>query len=358
MRVEILERNDAIDIDASQWDRLASDSQNTNPFYERWNLLAALNYLDLDKNVKIVTAYQNGKLTGLFPVIVGKHSLGIRYLSVWQHSQCFLCDPLCFDRNEMQYLLKDVLLKTKTSIIKLPLHSELSFGSSVEHQTISFSYSRGAVKSFNEIDTYFEELPSRSKIENNRVVNRLFNVTSAEYLCSPESSKNWFQLFCRLENSGWKGRAGGSIKSVPEVYQYYNELFKSSDASDKIEFQGLFNRDEVLAISLRLISNNKGFDIKTSYNELFKPFYPGVVLEILNLKALNGAELIFLDSCASHENRLVNRIWPAQEKICNSLYFDRKMVGLLLELLYKIKRKIIQIWLNISNLLSGNKHER
>ena len=53
-----------------------------------------------------------------------------------------------------------------------------------------------------------------------------------------------------------------------------------------MKFQGLFNDKGAIAMSIRLISNNRGFDIKTSFNESRRALYPGVTLEICNMQDL------------------------------------------------------------------------
>lgn len=340
MRVEILTRKEAIKISSEQWDYLSDSSKNINPFFERWCLSPALKYLDCEKELYVVVAYIEDQLSVLFPIHIRRHALRFRYISVWQHSQCFFCEPLCINRNLLYEVIHFVMVKMGLSIIRLPIHEKYAFGQDIDSQSISFPFSRGVVSNFSELDSHFEKLPRRTKLENKRIVNRLFSVTGALYICSrKDEERNWLEDYCQLENSGWKGRTGGSIQSTPDVYSYYQEVYNTAINSGRMEFQGLFNQCEVLAISLRICSKNKGFDLKTSYNEMFKELYPGVVLEIQNLKALSNSAFEMIDSCATPGNRLINRIWPEQRNIQLSYYFDRGFIGRVLRWLYKLKIK-------------------
>ncbi len=339
MRIDILARDEVHNITPELWDGLSESSINTNPFFERWCLSPALKYLDIDEEIFIVVAYKNEKLIALFPLQIRNHYLGLKYLSIWQHSQCFLCEPLCDDREDLYEVLHTVMLKKQLSIIQLPFHTSNSFGQYIEKHSISFTSQRGSVDDFSEIKSHFSNLARKQKSENKRIVNRLFQVTAARYVSSKiEPDRNWLEDYCHIEDSGWKGLQGGSIKSNTNIYLYYKEMCVLATCQNKIEFQGLFNNSETLAISLRIYTKNKGFDLKTSYNEIFKGFYPGVVLEICNLNELSNSKLDYLDSCTASNNRLVNRLWPEQKKIQMSYFFDHGLIGRMLRLLYKIKR--------------------
>ncbi len=106
----------------------------------------------------------------------------------------------------------------------------------------------------------------------------------------------------------------------------------------RVEFQGLFLKDEPLAISFRLVFNRCAYDLKTTYNEKYKHFYPGVVLELFNLKDLENYDINLVDSCTSSDNKVVNRLWPSQRKVYGCIFFSQHPLARLIKLAYRFKK--------------------
>ncbi len=341
MRIEILSRSQASTIDTTQWNKLASNSLFINPFYERWSLLPALEFLQREDDVNVIVAYKEDKLVALFPIKLRKTYFGLRYISLWQHDHCFLCDPLCTDSFVLANIFDHILRKMKVAMMRIPQHSVLSYGQEVDRNSIVFSTSRGAIFNSNEIKTHLDNLPRKIRIENRRITNRLFKETNALYITSMDNpERNWLEDYCQLEHTGWKKKAGGSILSEPSVYDYYSSMYKYAKSSKQIEFQGLFYEQTMFAISFRIISKKQAFEMKTTYNEQYKRLYPGVVLEIMNLLELSNARFKLIDSSTNPNNALINRLWPEQRTIVNSSYFNRRLSGKLLKIIYKIKNRL------------------
>ena len=340
MRIEILAREDISKVDISQWAELAKNSLFSNPFYEHWSLRPALEYLQLTELVYLVVAYEGSKLVSLFPVCLKTSTLGLRYLSVWQHDHCFICDPLCTNSEPFAKIFNYALRKLKASIIRIPQHSVLSYGDKVDNSSVIFTSTRGAIFNTSDIKLHLNNLPSKTRNDNERIKKRLFRETSACYITSAAyPNKNWLTEYCQLEHSGWKKDALGSILSKESVKKYYDEMHRFSKVSEQIEYQGLFIGDTAIAISFRLTTKNQAFEAKTSYSESYKRLYPGVVLELLNLDALSDSRFKFVDSSTHSDNKLINRLWPEQRKLVNSLYFSRKITGKALKAFYRIKRR-------------------
>lgn len=340
MQVNILTHQEAEEIDASQWDSLAEKSTFTNPFFERWSLLPALKFLVNSDKVFVVTAYKDEELIVLFPILIKKHQFGLKYLGIWQHDHCFLTDPLCTSPILLAKIFNRVIRQKQVSIVQIENHSLQSYGRYIDERSEVFQSTRGAIFDPKTAKQHLVTLPRKIRMENKRVRNRLFDKTDARYLTSQNASDlNWLAEFCQLEHSGWKNIAKGSILSNPNVYRYYSAMYEGQGKKGKIQFQGLFSENEALAIAFRIVSNNQAFELKTSYNEVFRGLYPGVVLEIMNVEDLENLDFEFVDSCTNSENHLINRLWPDQRKIYTSLYFHSGFTTSLLKFVYRIKNR-------------------
>ncbi len=341
MQIKILPREQISNVDINQWDTLANSSLFVNPFYESWSLIPALELLQRDDKVYLVAAYTGSKLVALFPIHLKRSYFGIQYLSLWQHEHCFICDPLCQDSSKLARIFNHVLDKMNVSMIRIPQHSELSYGVNVDNSSVVFSSTRGAIFNTADIKNHLDSLPRRTRIENKRITKRLFKETNAVYKTSTDDpNRNWLADYCNLEHQGWKKRVSGSILSDQSVYDYYQCIYDKSKASGRMGFQGISDGDNLLAISFRLTSHDYAFEMKTTYNEQYKRLYPGVVLELLNLIDLSKSKYRFVDSNTSSDNYLINRLWPEQRKLVNSMYFNQRLSGKLLKLLYRLKNRV------------------
>lgn len=332
MKIDILQRSEVDQIVFEQWQDLSNESLYINPFYEPWCLMPALRYLDRQEKVFIVTAYESGRLVALFPVIIKRSRFSVRHLAIWKHSHCFLSDPLCLDESSLPHIIDYVAQRMSASIFQIKDHSPFSSAHEIDRPSLIIRSTRGAIFDPGQIHRKLSTLPRKLRMDNGRIKRRLFERHDVSYQTSGNLVDiNWLEIFCMLEDSGWKGRQKGSIYSNPEVRRYYSEVYSIAIKTGKIEFQALFDGATTLAASFRLISRNRAFEVKTSYNEEFKEYFPGVVLELMNMEAFGGSRYEWVDSCTSPQNRLVNRLWPDRRDIWNSFYFSRGVSGKLVK---------------------------
>jgi hypothetical protein len=331
MKIEILNRTQVNQIDLEQWQQLSNDSIYINPFYEPWCLIPALRHLDPQKEVYIVAVYDNGTLTALFPVFLKSHRLFIRCVAIWKHSQCFLSNPLCLEETPLAEIICYVAKKLSATIFQIKDHTPFFSVHTINLPNVIIRTTRGAIFITREIEEHLKLLPKKLRSENKRIKNRLLKECDATYQTSRSlPSIDWLDTYCKLEDSGWKRQQKSSIYSNPEVRCYYSEMSEDAMKFGKIEFQGLFSGYTTLASSFRIASRNCAFELKTSYNEKFRRYYPGAVLELINLEAIDAQSYVFVDSCTNPGNRLVNRLWPARMDIWNSFYFPNIISGTIL----------------------------
>lgn len=351
MELKIIDRKSIHKIDINDWHRLSEESTYPNPFYEPFILIPALKHLSINRHIKVVCAYKDDCLFALFPIEIIKHKLGFRYISIWKSSECFLCDPLCTNTQGLTLIISRLLRKLQIKILRIDDHSAYSFGRYLDQNSVVFEYERGSVLNTNNVNVDLNNLSRKVRLENKRIKKRFYEKTNAVYLTSKKMPDiNWLDEYCQLEHSGWKKTVKGSILSQPNTYAYFKALCEEGEKQGTISYQGLFikseneteknqNNFESLAISIRVSTHKKAFELKTCYSETFKKYYPGVNLELANL---NDDELLnfdFVDSCAQPDNSLINRIWPSQRKIYSSIYFHRGILGYILKRVYRFKNR-------------------
>lgn len=335
--IEIYNRLEASEIPEKKWNELGRTTLYTNPFYERWNLLPALNHLEKSKAVYLVTVIKQGDLIGLFPVIINKHRLGLKTLSLWKHDHCYLTDPLMKVNIDLVKVLCCVGKSFRTHWSQVDLHSPKLFMGCSKKNINSAYYSRAAILHPANIPNKLLNLPKKLQQDIKRTYHNLESKHCIKY--SKQSSLiDSFERYRELEHKGWKGRAKGSINSSQDTLGYYYDMIKDHSSHHKISFQELLADNISIAMSMRFISKGKMYEVKTSYDESYKKFNPGKLLEVINLDNLATDNFELVDSCTGENNKLINKLWP--DRIClNSSYiFYPTLVSQVLQIIHTSKK--------------------
>src|SRR3954451_9209071 len=78
------------------WEALAADAAEPNPFYEHWMLLPALEAYGAGEDFRCVAVWQDGTLGALFPLRLERRYRGLplQALRSWQHRNMLVATPL------------------------------------------------------------------------------------------------------------------------------------------------------------------------------------------------------------------------------------------------------------------------
>ncbi len=344
MEIRILDRSEVSSIDPDSWDRLADNSCVPNPFYERWHLLSALEHLDLGNEVLVVTAYREDRLVCLFPVVLQRKALLFRYIELWHFCDCLASDVLREPGVTFGPILKEVMNRLQATVVVSPAHVEEGFDLDSDFSYCRTRKRRRAVTQFTSWEGYLQRLPRKYRKESKRILSRLMEKEGVRYVTSEkELSSKWFPLYCDIEDQSWKAKDGRLLSAEIENIHYYEQALERGEAQNKVEFQALLKNDEVLAISFRFKTGRKAFEVKTSYNEKYKSLYPGVVLELMNIRNVLDTDFALVDSCGWH-NKVVERVWPDRIDVYRTVIFKCSIPGQTAKLLYRFIK-----WLRMSS---------
>src|SRR6185503_4857888 len=91
------------------WEALAADAAEPNPFYEHWMLLPALEaYASAGEDFRCVAVWDSGKLGALFPLRLEQRYRGLplHALRSWTHRNMLLATPLVSAKGGAQSLAR------------------------------------------------------------------------------------------------------------------------------------------------------------------------------------------------------------------------------------------------------------
>lgn len=338
--IRLLSRAEAASVDPVAWDGLAARSRCPNPFYERWSLLPALRHLETAADVRVVAVYEGAELVALFPVCVQRRAPW-RYLKIWCFRDCLVSDVLSLSHVALWPILRTVMRRLGAIATISPMHGAGGFDLQPASMLCRFERRRKAVTHFAGWDSYESGLPRKDRKENRRVIRRLTEREGVRYATAAHGLVNgWLPHYLRVEQGSWKIGRGNAIAADPARLAYFRDAIAAGEARGAVEFQGLFDGDQPIAMSFRFMAQSHAFEIKTSYLESQRRLYPGVVLELLNLRdMLEHGDLTLVDSCA-FRNRVVDRIWPDEIPIVNSIVFVDSLAGRIAARMMRVYQKM------------------
>ncbi|WP_159961726.1 GNAT family N-acetyltransferase [Blastococcus haudaquaticus] len=121
--------------------------------------------------------------------------------------------------------------------------------------------------------------------------------------------------FLRLEDSGWKGRAGTALAAAGSHATWFREVTAAWRAQGRLEVLSL----EVAGRSAAMICNvsvgTASFHLKSAYDESLSDHRPGSLLVLHCVETVAGGPFDWRDSCTVPDNTLFNQLWPSRRRL-------------------------------------------
>ena len=106
--------------------------------------------------------------------------------------------------------------------------------------------------------------------------------------------------YCKIESSGWKGRAGTAIHAGNEQGRFYSRLLQKFGARGNARIFELCFDQKVVASRIFIQSEGMVVFLKTTYREDYSSFSPGRLLLYLTLEKLLGDSTVAsIELCAN-----------------------------------------------------------
>jgi CelD/BcsL family acetyltransferase involved in cellulose biosynthesis len=317
----------------AQWDALAAEAAEPNPFYQSWYLLPSLRALDPADRVELLWLEEDGRLIGLMPVRRHPAYYGypVPHLRNWVHDNCFCGLPLVAPGRERQFWRAVLAWCDATAGSSLFLHLMQMPATGPLHQALKAELQaqrRGAVTVVDEErallasnlapEDYFEaSITGKKRKELRRQYRRLAEegVLAVERLRGDEGIAQWIAQFLELEAKGWKGRAGSSLAADPANAALFSASMAGAAERGQLERLALTLDGRPIAMLATFLSPPGAFSYKTAFDEAFARFSPGVLLQHEALAMLGDAHVHWVDSCAAPDHAMIDHIWRERRRI-------------------------------------------
>lgn len=326
------------------WRRLATHAVEPNPFYEPDYLLASAEHIEQDE-IRCLAIFRDGgrdsDLVGLFPLQRASLMKGALIPAFEFYTNDYICstaplidrdDPVgvwqCFfDMLERTPEAPGVLLAPMLPAARGVYHAlERALMSSPRAMTVIERSERAAVESVDDFAAYTKTISSSRLKDLRRRSRRLAELGTIEIrtVDKAEDKPAAFQAFLDLENSGWKGTSGTALASHPQTRQFAEAVFLSHAA----EYDVMTMDGRVIAILANLVRNGVVYAVKTAYDESYKAFSPGVMLDLWSIENLvkNKQRYRRLDSCAI-PGHPIEAFWREREPLVSLALASRPDVS-------------------------------
>ncbi|WP_210207373.1 GNAT family N-acetyltransferase, partial [Rhodobium orientis] len=120
-----------------------------------------------------------------------------------------------------------------------------------------------------------------------------------------------FRRFVELEGSGWKGRKKGAILTKPDALRFFLRTLCDLAEAGQVRIDSLELDGTAIAMSIVTRSGNAAFCWKTTYDEAYARFSPGMLVVMDVTRGLAGDPgIAFADSCTDVGHPLMAHLWP------------------------------------------------
>jgi len=334
------------------WEELAASAAEPNPFFEPWMMLPAMKELGggLDLRVALLYAPDGVRphgpqiLCGVFPLQFNRSYKGlpVSVLTLWRHRYCFLSVPLirkgCVDQVLRSFL--DWIPTQGATLMEFQrVPGEGSFNEALvaamyERHSLSFvddAYVRALLKPATDSDSYFRAAVRRDHRKDiKRRARRLEETGSVVYreLASEEELGAWIEGFLDLEQKGWKGKNGGAFACRAEDRRFFEEVIRAAFSRGRLMMLSLEVNGHPVSYKCNFIANEGSFAFKIAYDESYAYYSPGLLLEIENIRSFHErGDLEWMDSCASPEHPMIDRLWQDRRIIQSVLVSAASRTG-------------------------------
>lgn len=334
-RVVLLARQAVLDgAHDATWTALADRCIEPNPFLEPWYLKPSLAALDPLARVDLLVVERAGEWLGLLPIVPERSYYGrhVPQLRSWVHANAFFGAPLVapdhaagFWQALLAHADRHAGLSLFLHLTGLPLAGPLWRAlltvCAEQRRRIGLVHreDRALLVRGSTPEAYLEAaLSGKKRKELRRQFARLSEQGQVEVSCLRDETGigEWIAQFLALEKAGWKGTAGSALACAPETARLFTAALTAAARLGKLERLTLTLDGAPIAMLATFLSPPGAFSYKTTFDERYARFSPGVLLQRENLALLADPALAWCDSCAAEDHPMIDHIWR-----------DRRAVG-------------------------------
>lgn len=323
----------------SSWEFLAQHAVQRNPAFEANYLLPALKHLAGDSvGVLIVedgSAPEGQEIVAVVPIETKRiYRLPFKTAEIWKHDQCFNATPLISKKHaaDIWAFVCQFLAGDGYSLLSLDTVSAASevddLFANLEKESAVTRFQRdrfrraGFTPETTADDYLMQHVSNSTRKKMHRYLGKMGRVGVVTWERSSNES-DFDQLaedFLRLEASGWKGDNGTALACSESSRSFYKDLVARSSALGKARFLSLKLDGHLVSMISDIQSGSTVYCYKTTYDENFASFSPGLQVEFKNVECLHQDGIVYGDSCTVPGPSSTSRVWGQSVEFQNVIF--------------------------------------
>jgi len=337
---------------AGQLETLARQAEEPNVFHEPWMLFPAIELFGQNTPLCFLLIFSADStvndgasaLCGFFPMQPKSRyrSIPLVHLAFWRHPHCYLSTPL-IHRDHLQPTIEAFLQWFQANkkyalleIKQLSAHGNLheTFEKVLGATKLNYhgrDYDRAILRQENDFDTYLSTHTSahfRKKLRRKRRKLSEQDVVGFPELKHEDELDNWISDFFLLEKSGWKGQTGTALALAKNDRRYFKVIVREAFRRGRLQMQALTLSGQTVAISVNFLAADGGFGFKMAYDEKYRTFSPGVMLDVEMIRNIHRhPRQQWLDSCSDARTTAYDGLFTGRRQIRNLTISNGKVAG-------------------------------
>lgn len=314
---------------APEWEALAADALEPNPFYEHWMLIPALEAYGAGDDFRCLAVWDNGTLGALFPMRLkwGWRGMPLNALRSWRHRNMLTCTPLIRAKAGAQGAARYIAAVVGSGFAPLvefdwiaaggPFFAALTDAMAERHWPwmLTDAYARALlVRGRDPRQSFTSNMKSNLRRWRARLA--ATGPLTPVRLAAGDDLALWTEEFMRLEASGWKGRAGSALACREDDRRFVAAVFGEAFRRGQLQITGLDLGGRPLARHIMLSAGDGSFSFKLAYDETHAKCSPGILAEVENVgQFLDTPALRWIDSNTARESSGYARVWKDRRTV-------------------------------------------
>ena len=300
-----------------QWEDLARDAAEPNPYYEHWMLIPALQAYGV-RELRCIAVWQDGTLAAMIPMQAQRfRGLPIQSLHSYRHRNMLTATPLVRGK-WMDKVVAALLDKTPARALQfdwLPVAGAFygALGDALAERELPWlvadAYERAVLLCDRDPRERYNSNTRNNLRRCQAKLDAIGKVTPAR-LSPGDDLDAWTRDFMRLEASGWKGRAGTALSCREDDRRFVAAVFPEAFRRGRLLLTGLDLDGRPLARHVIFRAGEGAFSFKLAYDEAHAAASPGLLAEVDNVRqCIETPGLRWLDSNTARESSGYWRVW-------------------------------------------------
>lgn len=338
---------------SAEWTALCEEGASNEPFFRpEWFTAFVRNF---ENKILILTVRRGGKLRAVLPLVMKNaalHGIPVRKLQAVSNLQTQRFDLIHgADETERQETVKavwnQIKMLPKWHVLEMRLVKKDSWLNDLLEVAEKENYRTGIWKMDSApyvtlpqgeekeqlFEEYFKGLKKTFQQRLKRNLRQLKEQGKVEFVVTRGYSSELMQKYFDLESRGWKGRRGTAAACDPNVTKLHDDFAREVAEKNALLTYELKLDAKTIAMSINTLNNQQTVFWKTSFDEEYKRFSPGLLIfrEFLADAIRNDStELDML--CPANDYK---KIWATGEREHVAFYVFQK--GILGSLFWKWK---------------------